>query len=210
MFCCGTYPSVPSFTSCIVAVNPEWMQDFQQHRWGKQNYIKGKRDPWEHNNVIFHSPLSLLMPNDLSYAGIFFMPLLPKKWQENNFFTVMKKENVWNLEALFSFISIHEKSQLKFFFLFLEDINPFCGTTDSNVLEFWWHRLWVSKPEWTALFTLGGSISVTRSLRFMSGATPAHLLAASMPGEPFSSARKLIGLTSKWFFISLTVLFTQK
>ena len=29
--------------------------------------------------------------------------------------------------------------------LFLEDISPFCGTTDIPVLDFWWHLPWVSK-----------------------------------------------------------------
>ena len=31
-----------------------------------------------------------------------------------------------------------------FFFKFLEDISPFYGT----FVDFWWHLLWVSKPEW--------------------------------------------------------------
>ena len=32
---------------------------------------------------------------------------------------------------------------------FLEDIDlsPFCGATDTTVLDFWWRLLWVSKPE---------------------------------------------------------------
>ena len=32
-----------------------------------------------------------------------------------------------------------------FFFKKLEDINPFSGTTDTPVLDFWWRLLWVSK-----------------------------------------------------------------
>ena len=31
---------------------------------------------------------------------------------------------------------------------------PFLCATDTSVLDFWWHILWVSKPEWAALFTL--------------------------------------------------------
>ena len=27
-------------------------------------------------------------------------------------------------------------------------MSPFCGATDTTVLDFWWHLLWVSKPEW--------------------------------------------------------------
>ena len=47
-------------------------------------------------------------------------------------------------------------------------MSPFCGATDTPVLDFWWHLLWVSKPEWAALFALGGGIHVTRSLKFTS------------------------------------------
>ena len=67
-----------------------------------------------------------------------------------------------------------------FFLNFLEDVSPFCGTTDATVLDFWWCLLW---PEWATLFMLGGSICVIYSLRFTSGATPTNLLAP----EPFSS-----------------------
>ena len=37
-----------------------------------------------------------------------------------------------------------------FFFLnkLLEDMSPFCGATDTPILDFWWRLLWVSKPEW--------------------------------------------------------------
>ena len=27
-------------------------------------------------------------------------------------------------------------------------MSPFCGATDTPVLDFWWRLLWVSKPEW--------------------------------------------------------------
>ena len=37
---------------------------------------------------------------------------------------------------------------------FWGDISPFCGATDTPVLEFWWRLLWVSKPGWAALFAL--------------------------------------------------------
>ena len=39
-----------------------------------------------------------------------------------------------------------------FVFLFFLKIfgghESFCGATDTPVLDFWWHLLWVSKPEW--------------------------------------------------------------
>ena len=30
------------------------------------------------------------------------------------------------------------------------DISPFCGATDTPILDFWWRLLWVSKKEWAA------------------------------------------------------------
>ena len=27
-------------------------------------------------------------------------------------------------------------------------MSPFCGSTDTPILDFWWHLLWVLKPEW--------------------------------------------------------------
>ena len=43
----------------------------------------------------------------------------------------------------------------------------FCGATDTPVLGSWWHLLWVSKPEWTALFALGRGIHHVCFLRFL-------------------------------------------
>ena len=34
----------------------------------------------------------------------------------------------------------------------------FCEATETPVLDFWWHLLWVSRPEWAALFILGRGI----------------------------------------------------
>ena len=61
------------------------------------------------------------------------------------------------------------------------------------------HLLWVSKPEWAALFALGRGIRVTCSLRFTSGATPANLLVASMAAEPFlpHTCEALVGLKTE-------------
>ena len=38
--------------------------------------------------------------------------------------------------------------QTFFYCKFLEDISPFCGATDTTVLDFWWPLPWVSKPWW--------------------------------------------------------------
>ena len=54
------------------------------------------------------------------------------------------------------------------FFQFLEDINSFCGATNTPVLDFWWCLLWVLKPARAALFPLGGGLRVTRSLSTLS------------------------------------------
>ena len=74
-----------------------------------------------------------------------------------------------------------------FFYNTLYNISPFCGATDIPVLDFWWCLLWISKPEWVALFILGRGICFTHTLRFTSGATPTDLLAASMVAKLFSS-----------------------
>ena len=73
-------------------------------------------------------------------------------------------------------IKIHDPFFLK---KFLEDMIPFCGATDSPVLDFWWLLPWVSNLGWIP--HLCASLPVhNRFLRFTSGATPADLLAASM------------------------------
>ena len=51
-----------------------------------------------------------------------------------------------------------------------------CGATNTPVLGFCLCLVWISKPEWAALFTLGTGVCVTHSLKFTSGATPADLL----------------------------------
>ena len=63
----------------------------------------------------------------------------------------------------------------KLFFL------KFLGATGTPVMDVWWRLLWVSKPEWVLSYSLfcGGECNV-HSPRSTSGATHAHLLAASM------------------------------
>ena len=95
--------------------------------------------------------------------------------------TVVKWEPCIPLECTFSVANVTLK-------------NPFCGATDTPVLDFWWCLLWVSKPEWAALFTLERGICVTCSLRFTCGVTPANLLAASMVAEPLFSTYLWLGI----------------
>ena len=52
---------------------------------------------------------------------------------------------------------------------------PFCGATDSPVLDFLGRLLLVSKPEWAVLFSLGRGIRDIRSQRFTSSSTPVDL-----------------------------------
>ena len=78
-------------------------------------------------------------------------------------------------------------------FLILVDTS-FCGATDTPVSDFWWYFLWISKPEWAALFTLSGGAHDVCSLRVTSGATPADLLVPSMAAQPFSSTYLVTGI----------------
>ena len=59
------------------------------------------------------------------------------------------------------------------------------GATDTPVLDFWLHLLWVSKPEWAALFAFGRGIHDIHSLRFTSGATPLPVYIASIAASCF-------------------------
>ena len=79
----------------------------------------------------------------------------------------------------------------------------FCGATDTPVLDFWWHLLWVSKPEWEALFTLGGGICVTRSQlvqHLLSYWKPAWQLSHSLP---HTCKQVLVGLKQAWLIITI-------
>ena len=56
----------------------------------------------------------------------------------------------------------------------------FYRAIDTPVLDFWRCVLWVSYPEWAALFVLDRGVCDIHCLRFSSGATPTDLLTASM------------------------------
>ena len=64
------------------------------------------------------------------------------------------------IECLFSSWIVLRLVKCSNFLQFLEDISPFCATTDTHFFDFWWCLLWASKPEWAALFTLGGGVHV--------------------------------------------------
>ena len=47
-----------------------------------------------------------------------------------------------------------------FFYKILADTCPFLGATGTPGLDFWWHLLWVSKPEWVLSFSLFAKVNV--------------------------------------------------
>ena len=57
-------------------------------------------------------------------------------------------------------------------------INPFCGATDTAVLDFWRRLPWISKPVWIPRLR-ASSPTCNGVPRFTSGTTPADYLVAS-------------------------------
>ena len=68
----------------------------------------------------------------------------------------------------------------------LKDKSPFCGATDTPVLDFLLHKPWVSKLGLIS-HCCALSLACNGSLTFTSGAIPADLLMASMAAESFWS-----------------------
>ena len=99
--------------------------------------------------------------------------------------------------------SVHTKPW-QFFLKIWGKLSPFCGTTDTPVLDFCEHLFWVLKPDWA----LGGGLHVTNYLGFISGATPADLLVVSMAVKPFSATYFWagIGRVQSW---DLSCLYSQ-
>ena len=79
-------------------------------------------------------------------------------------------------------------------------MSPFCGATDTPVLDFWWRLLWVSKSEWVLpyLSLVEAYVLHYMYLRFTSGVTPADLLVASMAAKPSPhTCEALVGLETR-------------
>ena len=77
---------------------------------------------------------------------------------------ISENRNIYN--SIYSFITLlcptpFFKSELWQFFWkkILVDKWPFYGATDTPILNFWWSLLWVSTPEWAALFAHGRTIN---------------------------------------------------
>ena len=87
---------------------------------------------------------------------------------------------------------------IRLFLKFFGGCKCYCGDTGTPVLDFWWCLLWVSKPEWAALFVLGRVVCLRHSLRFTSGVKPAALFAASMVAKPTSSTYLQPGIDGAW------------
>ena len=73
----------------------------------------------------------------------------------------------------------------------MEDISPFCGVTDTSVLDFWWRLLWVSKLRGITHLYASSPVS-SGFLRFTSDTTFADLL----------TARKCFNNDKKYFICS--------
>ena len=61
------------------------------------------------------------------------------------------EEKLWMMFSQFPWYTLNlevKNAKSLFFFKFLVDTSPFCGATDTPILDFWWRLLWVSKPEW--------------------------------------------------------------
>ena len=57
--------------------------------------------------------------------------------------------------------TLHQRTHFtsdQFFKKNLEDISPFCGATDTPVLDFWWHLPWSLKPGWIPSLACAQSI----------------------------------------------------
>ena len=66
---------------------------------------------------------------------------------------------------------VQRSTHLPIFFLHFQDTSPFCGATDTLVLDFWWCLPWVSKP---VPCLCAFSPVYNGFLRFTSGATSAN------------------------------------
>ena len=60
--------------------------------------------------------------------------------------SIQNKDSMWQIQQAnrIQVLSVY----IYIFFNFLEDTSPFCGATYTPVLDFWWHLLWVLKPDW--------------------------------------------------------------
>ena len=74
-----------------------------------------------------------------------------------------------------SFFSFSQKK-------FLDDTCPFCGATDTHVVDFWWYLPWVFKAR--VDFSLAHFLVCVLFLTFTSGAIPADCIVSST-AKPF-------------------------
>ena len=135
---CG--PLILLFYDCLWSLL--WLWKWQWRiSWIKLESVK---HDWRLLKVFLYLPLTV------TYLFCGVMVMMPGWWSVDSS-SLTKVFLIWSF--FFHLIS------------FLEDISPFCRATDAPVLDFWWRLLWVSKPEWAALFVLGRGIHVTRYLR---------------------------------------------
>ena len=104
-------------------------------------------------NVLLHSQvyvLVLILSSALKNFSAFllwFYSILLMTWKS---VVILHRSRRQHFMGDFHQQKWHTKLNAFFFFLnkFLEDMSPFCGATDTPVLDFWWRLPWVSKPGW--------------------------------------------------------------
>ena len=89
-----------------------------------------------------------------------------------------------SLRSSHSIVQLATSNTLFFLKIFVGLMSIFWAT-DTPVLDFWGCLLWVSKPEWAALFKLCRGVCDICSLRFTSGMTPLPVYMSSIAASHF-------------------------
>ena len=164
--------------------------------------------------VIWHNLCQQLHENEKGHKGLNSrivdpkrpMPILwklgvawpyRKRWQAKAGLDVM----VWVPCWIYGCPSAFRSTMFILFLKFFEDIGPFCGTTDTPVLDFWQQLPLVSKPGWILLLACFVACTVWNIfLRFTSGVTPASLKWLTLSCSQYSFANSLkINWFCFWF-----------
>ena len=103
---------------------------------------------------------------DLPLSVIYVFHIFPCKWGSFSLLDILRQLHLltWDQSTDLSLtcnslstkttIICHSLMITRKLVMFLEVISPFYGATDNAVVDFWWHLLWVLKPDWAGLFVL--------------------------------------------------------
>ena len=142
---------------------------------------------WGNENLV------LILDRKCRYKGTFLSKVIffyrPHSYKKINFekncsfgwlliITNIKNMNFQNFMLTFSTSKLDERC----FFSNFGGHKSFCEAPHTPVFDFWWYLLWVSKPEWTALFALGRGVHVTHSLNMIAKAFSSTFLQAGIGG----------------------------